>query len=123
MTGKRYFSSRFEPPVLVVEVLKPVGSLADDDVLHELDLLLEAVNQHTPQAVIVDFRQVAYFGSSLLESLRVIWRHIEPLGGRMALCNLSPVGRDIIELAKFHQVWTIADNVEDAKRRLALPPQ
>jgi len=119
MTPKKYFAARPEPPVLIVEVLQPVGSLADDDVLHELDLLLEAVNEHKPQAVVVDFHQVAYFGSSLLESLRVIWRHIEPLGGRMVLCNLSPVGREIIELAKFHHVWTLADNVADAKRKLA----
>ena len=38
----------------------------------------------------------------------------------MALCNLSTVGREIIELAKFDQVWTIANDVEDAKKRLEI---
>ena len=73
MSPRKYFASHAEPPALIVEVMQPVGSLADEHVLHELDLLLEAVEQQRPQAAIVNFHQVAYFGSSLLEALRASW--------------------------------------------------
>jgi len=119
MTPRKFFATRSEPSALVVEVLQPVGSLADDTVLTELDLMLGELNSAAPKCVIVDFHQVTYFGSSLLEALRVLWRHIEPLGGRMALCNLSPVGREIIELAKFDHVWALCNTMEDAQQKLA----
>jgi anti-anti-sigma factor len=119
MSARQYFATRPEPGLLVVEVLQPVGSLADDVVLQELDLVLDEVRRTLTTAVIIDFHQVAYFGSSLLESLRVLWRHVEPGGGQMILCNLSTLGREIIELAKFDHVWPIANTVAEAQQRLA----
>lgn len=119
MTEPRFFATRREGSALVLEVLQPVGSLADDTVLRELDDILAEIGQSAAQAVIVDFHRIAYFGSSLLEALRVVWRHLQPLGGNIVLCNLSPVGREIIELAKFDQVWPITDSVADAQQKLA----
>ena len=118
MSERKYFASRLQEGALLVDVLKPVGSLADDAVLHELDLILQELNASGAKLVIVDFHQTAYFGSSLLESLRVIWRHLQPLDGQMALCNLSVVGREIIQLAKFDHVWPIANTVDEARRLL-----
>ena len=119
MTEPRFFATRHDGPALVIEVLQPVGSLADDSVLHELDRILAEIGTSAAQAVIVDFHRIAYFGSSLLEALRVVWRHLQPLDGRIVLCNLSPVGREIIELAKFDHVWPIVDSLADAQQKLA----
>ena len=119
MTEPRFFSTHRDGAALVVEVLQPVGSLADDSVLSELDRILAEIGTSAAHAVIVDFHRIAYFGSSLLEALRVVWRHLQPLGGKIVLCNLSPVGREIIELAKFDQVWPIADSFAEAQQKLA----
>lgn len=121
MAGRNYFAAHSEPNLLIVEVLRPVGSLADDSVLQELDALVATLKAEAPHAVIVDFHQVDYFGSSLLEALRVLWRQIEPNGGRMALCNLSTVGKEIIELARFDHVWTVAADLPTARHLLEVP--
>jgi anti-anti-sigma factor len=119
MTARQFFATRAEPSALEIEILRPVGSLADDAVLQELDLLLNELRTRQPRAVIINFRQVAYFGSSLLEALRVLWKEVQATGGRMVLCNLSPVGREIVELAKFDHVWSIVDTLAEARQRLA----
>lgn len=118
MTEPQFFATRTEGNVLIVEVLQPVGSLADDNVLLELDRIVSGIRTAKPTAVIVDFHQIAYFGSSLLEALRVMWRELEPVGGQMVLCNLSPVGREIILLAKFDHVWAITDTLAAAKQHV-----
>jgi anti-anti-sigma regulatory factor len=118
MSEPRYFATRSDGKLLIVEVLQPVGSLADDSVLHELDCIVRGIRETKPKAAIVDFHQIAYFGSSLLEALRAMWRELEPFGSQMVLCNLSPVGREIILLAKFDHVWSIADDVAAAKQQV-----
>ena len=63
MTEPRFFAIRHDGPALVLEVLQPVGSLADDNVLRELDQILAEIGTSAAQAVIVDFHRIAYFAS------------------------------------------------------------
>lgn len=122
MIRRQFLKAQRTPQALVVEILQPVGSLAEDSVLKEFEELQEELRASGLKAVFVDFHQVSYFGSSLLEALRILWKEVQALGGPMVLCNLSPVGREIIELAKFDQVWPIAESLDDAGRFLRPTP-
>lgn len=109
-----YFRCVDDGSVLVVEVVRPVGSLAEEAVMQELDGIVAALAQRTTCKVLIDFKQTAYFGSSLLEGLRLIWTKVEEREGRMVLCNLSPVGKEIVQLAKFDTLWPICETRAEA---------
>ncbi len=112
----QFFRCQQEGTVQVVQVLRPVGSLAEQDVMQELDQIIEATAGAPTCKIVVDFGQTPYFGSSMLEALRIIWTKIEDREGRMVLCNLSPVGTEIIQIAKFDHLWPIAATREEALR-------
>ena len=103
---------------MVLEVHGKVSDLADSAALDELDRMLEQVKEPAVTNVIVDFGQSPYFGSSLLETLRRIWSDIHPRQGKMVLCNVSPVGREILEIAKFDQLWPVVETCAEAEQRL-----
>lgn len=114
MTRGQFFKTRVESETLIVEIRKPVGSLADKTVMQELDQVLADLRELGSRQVIIDFGQVAYFGSSLLEALRLIWNEVHLGGGRMTVCNVSPVGKEILQVAKFDHLWPIVETLNEA---------
>lgn len=110
MSRRRIFQVEQDGSVLVVTIKNSVGSFAEVDVTSELETILPEVKAARPRGVVVDFGEVAYFGSTILEALRTIWNEVHASGGKMALCNLNDVGREIIELSKFDTIWPICDS-------------
>ncbi len=121
MTPRLFFHSHIEREALIVEIRQPVGSLAADEVMSELDLVVAELHQPQCRHVIIDFCQTAYFGSSLLEALRIIWNHVHAQSGRMVLCSVSPIGREILQVAKFDHLWPITTDRAAALQRLQEP--
>lgn len=109
-----YFRAVVHGSVMIVDVVQPVGSLAEYAILDEWEAVLQTAQPPEISAVIVDFQQTPYFGSSLLEALRILWKAIENRPARMFLCNLAPVGREIIQLAKFDQLWPVSETLQQA---------
>lgn len=109
-----FFQCNWVDDVFVISLRCEVGSFATDLMgqdLHEIDNLLRDVE--LPR-VIVDFRDRAYFGSALLESLLHVWSRVRKGQGRMALFNVSPVGRELLGLARFRDLWPICGTREEA---------
>lgn len=110
----RYFKTITVGPVLVVELLGPVSSLADNVVLQELEEVRADLRQGGHKALVVDLAKAVYFGSSLLEAIRILWNDLSASGGRIALCNPSDIGREVLQIAKFDHVWPLVDSRDDA---------
>lgn len=115
MTSTELFTTQTAGSTLTIEVHGTISSLADDEALRKLDHILEQLQSGGVRNVLIDFRQSPYFGSCMLETLRRIWNDVQPRGGRLVLCNLSPVGREILQLAKFDQLWPVLDTREEAE--------
>ncbi len=113
-----FFQTAIDHGVFVIEIMRPVGSLADQDLFAELEGILQTLRESQALAVCIDFGEIPYFGSSLLEALRIIWKELEPRSARMALCRLSPIGREIIQLTKFDQLWPLCNSRAEALERL-----
>lgn len=113
-----YFRCLDEGSALVIEVLRPVGSLAEQQVMHELEQIIARTADRQTCKIVVDFHQTSYFGSSMLEALRIIWTRIEDREGQMVLCNLSPVGMEIVQIAKFDHLWPICATRQEALAKL-----
>lgn len=107
MNVGQFFHTQTEGGVVVLDIIRPVGSLSDAAVMRELDQVLNDLHSSNCRQLIIDFQQTPYFGSSLLEALRLMWNAIHKEQGQMVLCNLSEVGREIMEVSKFDHIWPI----------------
>jgi anti-anti-sigma regulatory factor len=99
---------------LVVTPLENVGSLAGTGLQSEMEALLAQLQDGQVRSVLVDLQRLAYFGTNMLEAMHVIWRPIRAKGGRMFLCNVSDVGREILRVAHFDVLWPIFDSRAEA---------
>jgi anti-anti-sigma factor len=99
---------------LIISFMGSIGALEDtairDDWANVLDLLETARVQHA----IIDLGKLEYFGSIVLELLVVLWKRLSGKGGKLALCKVSPVGLEILHIAKFDTIWQIVPGVQDA---------
>jgi anti-anti-sigma factor len=99
---------------LIVEPQRNVTSLADDEVHCELQSILARLAEPQPHNLVVDFGKIEYFGSSMLEAMRSIAQRVHAYDGSLALCNLSPVAREILHIARFDVVWPIYNSRAEA---------
>ncbi len=116
MKSLRLFKTFAVGPVIVVELLGGVSSLADDAVLRELEEVRSALREGGHKALVVDLAKASYFGSSLLEAIRILWSDLSGCGGRIALCNPSDIGREVLQVAKFDHIWPLVDSRDEAIR-------
>lgn len=100
--------------IMVLELCSSVSSLADHAILNELDQIREQRRAIGCSKLVVDLAEAPFFGSSLLELIRVLWNDISPQGGRIVICNPSPVGREVLEVAKFDQIWPVLETRDEA---------
>lgn len=110
MSKPRYFRVDGQGETVIFTAVNSLGSLVEDDVREEWDLLLEQLDLHHARNVVVDLAALDYFGSIMLELLVVLWKRVSSRKGKLAICNPSPVGREILETAKFHTIWPILDS-------------
>lgn len=99
---------------LVLTPLRNIGSLAEPRVQQELAYLLEHLDEPGVQNIVVDLVNVKYFGSSMLEALRMLRVRANERGGLTAACNVSQTGHDILSLARFDSHWPIYNSIEEA---------
>jgi anti-anti-sigma factor len=118
MNSSKVFRTSAIGDILVVELAGVVSSLADDSITRELDAVRERLRQGAFHAIIVDLGQVAYFGSSMLEAIRAMWNDLAPKSGRLVLCNASEIAREILQIAKFDQIWPLVETREAAVQAL-----
>jgi anti-anti-sigma factor len=86
----RYLKGRTEQGVLVLTITEP--QLQGDTLVESLRRELRAaVSQPGTQKVVLDFRLVKSVSSEAFRPLLSLRRILGEAGGRMALCNLSPV--------------------------------
>lgn len=100
--------------VLLLQLCGSVSSLADHSILNRLDEIRRQQSAVALRKVIVDLKQAPFFGSSFLEVIRVLWNDVSAEGGRLVLCSPSPVGRDVLHIAKFDQVWPVVETRSEA---------
>jgi anti-anti-sigma factor len=114
MSPSRIFDSQCEGDTLIVMLLGDVSTLLPEQAKAELNQALNNLRPPEVCHVVVDFEQVAYFGSLMLASLQFIWNRTKQCQGKMALCNVSPTGREVLDVVQFHRLWPICHSREEA---------
>ena len=114
MNPSRVFRVSTVDGILVVELVGAVSSLAEESITRELDRVREQLRTAGLQSVVIDLGNVAYFGSSMLEAIRLLWTELVPSQRRLVLCNASDVGREILQIAKFDHLWPLVATRDEA---------
>ncbi|MFT5524582.1 MAG: anti-anti-sigma factor [Pirellulaceae bacterium] len=114
MDGSIFFSADTNGNVLIVSLLRSVGSIAEDDARDEWSDLLEQADDEGIQHVLLDFSALQYFGSVMLEWMVSLWKKLRARKGKLIICNVSSVGREILHTAKFDTLWGIYESRDEA---------
>ena len=118
-----FFEFTVRRSALIVTPLRNISSLAEADVKANWDQIIEQLADEDVAHVVFDVAAIEYFGSSMLEALLALWKNIIKSGGRLAICNASPVVREILRISRFESVWPICDSVDAALDEVNLPAQ
>ncbi len=119
MANAKYFPFRQEADILIVMPTGPISNLSGQEVQSEWEQVVCYVRQRQCRHVLVDMEKVTFFGSVFLSELNALWKQGHQHGGRLALCQLTPLGDEIIRAAKFDALWEIYPTREDALKALA----
>jgi anti-anti-sigma factor len=114
MAKPKFFRVEQHGDTLIFSAVGSMGSLVEDDVRDEWDLLLKQLDEHKAKNAIIDLGALDYFGSIMLELLVVLWKRVSSRHGKLAICRVSEVGREILQTAKFHTIWPILNTREEA---------
>ena len=68
--------------------------------------------------VVFDLHRTSYFGSSAVDFLVKVWKLASRHGGRFAVCGLSDIEREILEITKLDTLWAIHTSRADAVQAL-----
>lgn len=106
--------------VLILELGESVGNMSDYSLLNEFEEVRRLRRDTGTTKIIFDLERAQFFGSSLLELIRVLWNDLHPLGGRLVICNPSSFGREVLEISKFDQLWPLVENRQRALELLSV---
>jgi anti-anti-sigma factor len=115
MSLAKIFEVRTEGSTLIVISLGSAGSLvAGEEMGLELAGLLERIEQSDIRHAVVDLEQSAYFGTSMLQVMAAVWKRVRARGGKMAVCNVSDTGREILHVTRFDTLWPLCASQQEA---------
>ena len=118
MSQSSIFETEIENATLIVATRGDVSTLASEDIHAELSDLLEDLKRSEVKHVVIDLKKAAYFGSSMLGAMNALWSRIRPNGGKMAICNVSPTGLEILQVSRFDTLWPICASREEALQKV-----
>ena len=101
---------------MIIRPLRSIGSLAEENVKPELDSILKQVQDLDLKNAVIDLAEIPYFGTSMLEAMYTIWRHVRDKDGKMAVCNASKMGREILRVSRFDTLWPVYATMKPSVR-------
>ena len=119
MVTPKVFATARQDDVLVIKLLGEVSGLDWQNVHRELEDAARQLCSDGPRDVVIDFNQSSYFDSSMLNAILHLTRRVRDCHGRLAMCNVSASGRQILELVKFDSLWPICETRASALEMLA----
>ena len=100
-----------EKEIWVVEIEGPIKSGMEFDLADQLEKYLYA--DEVPK-IILDMTKVPFVNSAALGVFLNIFREVEKLYGRFALCSVSHDVDNLLEITKLSSIFEIFKNQEDA---------
>jgi len=119
MSESKYVRTEQLGDALVVTPLFTFAAFAESDLAGEWSNVQAQVESPTIKHVIVDLGAIPYFGSTVLQWMVQMWQRAKDKGGKLATCQASPIGREVLSIARFDQIWASFETREEALAWLA----
>lgn len=100
----------------VIAPRRAASSLAEPNLAVETADILTELKRVTAPQVVVDFAAAPYFGASMLETMRALSGYVQTAQGRMVLCNVPPIGKEVLEVTRYHDRWPMLSSRDEALR-------
>ena len=113
MSQIQHVEREVEDGVTVVSFPLQNESFGEDVVVAISQPVLDAA-QVQPPLVVVDLKNVTFFGSAFIELLFRLWNRLKTNNGRLVLCNVQPYCREVLDVTNLSKVWQIFPNRADA---------
>lgn len=113
MSTPQCIRSEFIGDVLILELRDTIANLPDHAIVREFEDVRHKRKECGTSKVIFDLAGAHFFGSILLELIRVLWNDMSAIGGQLVLCNPSSFGREVLSIAKFDQLWPIVQSQQE----------
>lgn len=114
MSKAEFFTVEHSNDVLIISPLDSIGSLEGEAVRDDWVNVLAELESTGVERAVIDLTALDYFGSIMLELIVVLWKRLSGRAGKLALCNVSPVGLEILKAAKFDTIWPVVVGVDAA---------
>lgn len=121
MEKQKFFTDEMIQGVAVVTLESELSNYQGDAFLSAIQELGEKYARDGTNVALVDFSRVKFFGSSVLEGLRLLWKELGAGEGHVSLCSLNEVCDQIIHLSHFDHVWTVYPDRQAALTELSAP--
>ncbi len=110
----KYFRVEPSDDTLILSATSSINMLFEEEVREECSLLIDHLSQHDAKNLVIDLGAVDHFGSVMLELMVVLWKHIKAGTGKFIVCNVSAVGKQVLQTTKLDTLWTILPSLEEA---------
>ena len=104
---------------LIVTPMRNIGSFAEAEIHSEWMDLLRSLSASDVTNVVLDFGAIEYFGSIVLEFIVQLGQRLKAKNGQLAICNVSPVGQEILSVARFDRLYPVVRTQAEALQVVA----
>lgn len=122
MNPKNFVQARIDGDVLVIMPLRNIASIEHEATQAEWDSVLAELKRDEVRHAVLDFGAIAYFGSSILQYVLMLSRAVSAKDGRLAICNLSEIGRDLLANTRFDKLGIIVPTRAEALQAVQSAP-
>jgi len=112
----KIFVAEVEGRTLVVTPRGDSIGFRDSDVANELNTLLSLIGTPGIVNLVVDFGSAEYFGSTMIGAINQLGARFREIGGKIALCSLSPQMSDMLDIMHLSDLWMKFDTRKVALR-------
>ncbi len=110
----KFIATEHTGDTLIALLCRGGSSLVGPGFADDRSALIEQIHGPNARSVVFDFANADYFGSLVLDTLCMAWKHARECGAGMALCNVSPFGLEILRKAKLNMLWPVFPSREQA---------
>ena len=107
---------------VIVSPLFTFASFTEADLAAEWKAVQHEIEAADVKHVIVDLGEIPYFGSTVLEWMVQMWKQAKAKGGKLATCNCSQIGREVLHAARFDTLWGVFETRDEALKSVGATP-
>ena len=112
MGDKQLLDVRTEGDILVIR-LDVVSISAITEVEHISQLFRQAVQEHHPKHLVVDFSGVQFFSSQMLGLLVDVWRRLRDQEGTVTISGINPQLTRVFRITNLDKLFSFYETADE----------